>query len=151
VELIILTGLPGAGKSTFYRERFSATHTLVSKDLLRSGARQTSAIDVALRQGQSVVVDNTNPARADREPLIAHARRFGARVVGYFFVPDLPGCRRRNAARTGKARVPDVALYVAAKRLQEPQYDEGFDEIYDVRLDEAAGFAVTLRARASLL
>jgi predicted kinase len=150
VELVILIGLPGAGKSTYYRQRFAATHSLVSKDLLRSGARQTAAIEVALRKGESVVVDNTNPSRADRAALVAQARRLGARVIGYFFLPDLPGCRRRNAERTGKARVPDVALHVTARRLQAPAHDEGFDELYDVRLDEEAGFAAILRARATL-
>ena len=31
---MILVGLPGAGKTTFYRERFAATHRHVSKDLM---------------------------------------------------------------------------------------------------------------------
>jgi hypothetical protein len=32
VELVILTGLQAAGKTTFYRERFAATHVHISKD-----------------------------------------------------------------------------------------------------------------------
>jgi len=31
----MLIGLPGAGKTTFFRERFAATHDHVSKDALR--------------------------------------------------------------------------------------------------------------------
>jgi predicted kinase len=158
MELVVLIGLPGAGKSTFFQQRFAATHQLVSKDLLRPGGhlaeRQAALIEAALARGQSVVLDNTNPARVDRAAPLAQARRFGARVVGYFFVPDLAGCRRRNAGRTGRARVPDVALRVAARRLELPEHAEGFDEIYDVRLDEddggGGGFAASLRARASL-
>jgi predicted kinase len=149
VELIILVGLPGAGKSSFYAERFAATHTLVSKDRLphhkRPSARQAELIREALVRGESVVVDNTNPAVADRAPLIAEARRCGARVVGYLFPPDLPGCRRRNAAREGKARVPDVALYVAAKRLVPPTHAEGFDEVHEVTLVAPSGFSVVVR------
>jgi predicted kinase len=150
MELVVLIGLPGAGKSTFYRERLAAA-TLVSKDLLGAGGRlaerQGALVRAALGRGESVVVDNTNPAIADRAPLIAEARRQGARTIGYLFTPDLAGSRRRNAARTGKARVPDVALYVAAKRLQPPTHEEGFDELYDVRLVEGEGFAVALRER----
>jgi predicted kinase len=149
-ELVVLVGLPGAGKSTFYQQRFAATHLQVSKDLLRSGPRQAALIEQALARGQSVVVDNTSPARADRAPLIAEAQRRGARPICYFFPPDVPGCRRRNAARTGRARVPDVALYVAARRMEPPGYQEGFEEIYEVRLDEAGGFAVALRPREDL-
>src|SRR5947207_15378024 len=131
MELVILVGLPGAGKSTFFEERFAATHTVVSRDRMpahrRPAARQAELVGAALGRGESVVVDNTNPAVADRAPFIAEARRRGARVVGYFFPPDLPACRRRNAARTGPARVPDVALYVALKRLAPPAWGEGFD------------------------
>jgi predicted kinase len=46
MECVILIGLPASGKSTFFRERFAATHDHVSKDLLRnnrsrSGGRST--------------------------------------------------------------------------------------------------------------
>jgi predicted kinase len=146
---VVLIGLPGAGKSTFYRERLGEA-VLVSKDLLGSGRRQGELVRAALGRGESVVVDNTNPTLADRAPLIAEARRVGARAIGYFFVPDLPGSRRRNAGRTGRARVPDVALYVAAKRMQPPSYDEGFDALYEVRLVEGEGFVVALRPRPDL-
>jgi predicted kinase len=79
-----------------------------------------------------VVVDNTNAAAADRAPLIALARARGARVVGYFFPPDLAGSRARNARREGRARVPDVALYATLKRLQPPDLAEGFDQLHVV-------------------
>ena len=35
-ELVILVGLPGAGKTSFHRDRFTGTHVHVSKDLLRN-------------------------------------------------------------------------------------------------------------------
>ena len=35
MELVILVGLPGSGKTTFYQSRFAETHAHVSKDLLR--------------------------------------------------------------------------------------------------------------------
>jgi predicted kinase len=145
VDLVILMGLPGAGKSTFYEARFSATHELVSKDRLRNnrqpGARQAELIAAALRAGRSVVVDNTNPAVSDRAALIAQGRAHGARVVGYFLDPDVAGCRQRNDARTGRARVPAVAIYVTAKRLCPPTHAEGFDELFTVRLADG-GFDV---------
>ena len=36
MELVILVGLQGSGKSTFYRERFGSTHAHVSKDNFRN-------------------------------------------------------------------------------------------------------------------
>ena len=128
--LVIFVGLPASGKSTYFREHFAATHVHVSKDLLASGARQEPLIDKALAAGQSVVVDNTNPSPAVRAPLIALGRRHGARIVGYFFEVDVKTALARNRQREGKARIPDVAMFVTRKKLVPPSYDEGFDEIH---------------------
>jgi predicted kinase len=142
-EVVIVIGLPASGKSTFGRERFGA-HALVSKDLMpRSardkGERQAREIEQALGAGGSVLVDNTNPRVEDRAPLIAMARRFGARAIGYFFPPDVSASLYRNERRAPK--VPKVAIFLARKRMQPPSLAEGFDELYEVRLSER-GFEV---------
>ena len=139
---MILVGLPGSGKTSFFQSRFAATHDHVSKDLLPSardkGARQIALLEDALRAGRNVVVDNTNPRVVDRVPLVAAARRHGARVVGYFLDTARGECLARNRRREGRARVPDVAVHVAASRLQPPSREEGFDELYVVRSSEGA-------------
>jgi predicted kinase len=146
MELVILIGLQASGKSTFRRESFDATHAVVSKDLMRNNRRpqrrQMELIDEALGDGRSVVVDNTNPRRGDRAPLIAAGRRFGARIVGFFFPPSLAESSRRNAARTGRECVPEVALQATARLLEPPQWNEGFDGLYFVRISEQTGFDV---------
>jgi predicted kinase len=138
MELVILIGLQGAGKSTFYRTQFAATHEHISKDRLRNnprpGRRQRQLIETALRAGRSVVVDNTNPTVADRLELIELARAFGANVVGYGFEPDLEGCLQRNRGRVGKERVPDEVLPMTLRKFQPPTHSEGFDRLARVRL-----------------
>jgi predicted kinase len=149
-ELVVFVGLPASGKSTFYQQRFAATHELVSKDRMpnnrRRGARQRELIEAALRHGRPVVVDNTNTRRTDRAELVELARAAGATTALYHFTAAVRDCVRRNKLREGKARVPDVALFTAAKRLQPPAADEGFDARYEVALDEPnGGFVVTPR------
>ena len=95
-------------------------------------ARQLLLIEKALDDGKSVVVDNTNPSAAAREPLIDLARRFGVRIVGYFFDVPVKVALARNRQREGKERVPDVAIFVTAKKLVPPKFEEGFDEIHVV-------------------
>ena len=149
-ELVIFVGLQAAGKSSFFRERFGATHAHVSKDLMPRAARdkesrQLGQIEQALLIGRPVVVDNTNPRAADRTPLIELARRYEARVVGYFFEPRIQDSICRNQAR--EPQVPKVAIFTTAKKLQPPSFEEGFDEIHDVRLAEGGGFSVVQRAK----
>jgi predicted kinase len=133
---VIFIGLQGSGKSTYYREHFAATHVHVSKDMMKSArdrdTKQRLLIEKALGEGKPVVVDNTNPNPAVREPLIAIGRRCGARIVGYFFDVPVKVAVERNRQREGKARVPDVAVYVTSKKLVPPKFEEGFDEIHVV-------------------
>jgi predicted kinase len=145
-ELVLLIGLQASGKSSFYRARLADTHTLVSKDLLRNNrnreSRQRQLIEEALGAGRSVVLDNTNPTPEDRAGLILLGRSFGAAVVGYYFQSRLADCLERNRGRTGKERVPDIALYATRKRLVPPSPAEGFDRLFFVRLPGEAQFEV---------
>ena len=73
--------------------------------------------------------------------MIEIAHSFGAKVLCYYFVSSVRESLVRNRARTGKARVKDVAIFVAAKRLEEPTYAEGFDKIFLAKI-EGEGFQV---------
>ncbi|MFP5246737.1 MAG: AAA family ATPase [Thermoanaerobaculia bacterium] len=132
-ELVIFVGLQAAGKSSYYHARFAATHVHVSKDLMKNvrdrDLRQRQMIESALAAGQSVVVDNTNPTPLVRAPLIELGRAHGARVIACFFESTVKDAVARNRTREGKARVPDVAIYVTAKKLVPPKFEEGFDEV----------------------
>jgi predicted kinase len=133
MELIILIGLQGSGKTTYYHEHFAATHVHVSKDLMTNArnrdAMQLTQIDEALGAGRNVVVDNTNPTIDSRKPLIDAGKRHGARVIAVYLEPRIPTCLARNRQREGKARVPDVAIFVTKKKLVAPSIEEGFDEV----------------------
>jgi predicted kinase len=149
-ECVVFVGLPASGKSTFYQQRFAATHRQISKDLLPKSAnksvRQARDLRAALGAGQSVVVDNTNPAIADRAEIIGVARQLGAKVIGYYFAATARECVGRNRGREGAARVPPVAIFTAAKRLVVPTRDEGFDELWRVSIRPDGGFEVETMA-----
>ena len=132
-ECVILIGLPGAGKSTFVRQHYPR-HVHVSKDNFPPGARNKQArqdelLRGALAAGRPVVVDNTNVTVADRASIIGIARDFGARIVGVYMDVAVRDAIARNETRQGRARVPKVAIFTAAKRLEPPTSDEGFDEL----------------------
>ena len=143
MELVLFIGLPASGKSSFYRARFADTHCLVSKDLLknnrRKDRRQKQLIEEAFQNGLSVTLDNTHPEKAQRAPWIEMAKSWSAVVKGYYFSSLASECLERNRIRA--ERVPDVAIFSIAKQLQLPSFDEGFDELYYVKLTES-GFQV---------
>ena len=106
MELVIFVGLQASGKSTFFRERFAATHEHVSKDLFRNNRnrnrRQRELVEAALRAEFPVVVDNTNPSVEERRALIESGHKFGARIVGYCFESGMREVPRSQCSSRGQ-------------------------------------------------
>ena len=134
MDAVIFIGIQGAGKTSFYRERFFDTHVRISLDMLRTRHREQLLLDSCLLARQSSVVDNTNPLAADRQRYIVPARKAGFRVVAYLFRVPLQQAIERNDQRKFKQKVPVAALASTYKKLQPPSAGEGFDQIYTVEL-----------------
>ena len=141
MQAILLVGIQGSGKSTFYRECFFDTHVRISLDLLRTRHREQGLLQFCLATRQPFVVDKTNVTRAERAPWIAAAQAARFEVVGFFFVPDAQGAFARNTQR--ERRVPAAGLFGTLKRLQAPALDEGFDRLHQVVVAREGGFAVS--------
>lgn len=142
MDAVILVGIQAAGKSTFYEHRFADTHVRVSRDLLRTRAREGLLLQTCLGEGRPFVVDNTNVTAEERARFIAPARAAGFRVVGYFFRTDTRSAIARNRLREGKAVVPIPGILGTFKKLEEPRMEEGFDELHVVTLTSAGEFVV---------
>lgn len=136
MEAIIFTGIPGSGKSSFYLDHFFATHVRISLDLLKTRARENRFLEACLQTGQKFVVDNTNPSREERTRYLKLSKPAGFSLIGYYFASPVNPCLQRNAAREPPARVPDVAILSAARRLQRPSLEEGFDQLFYVSLQQ---------------
>lgn len=142
MQVIILMGIQGAGKSTFWRERLADTHVRINLDMLRTRHREKTLYDACLACGQNAVIDNTNPTVVDRARYIGPAKETGAEVVGYYFSSRVSDAMRRNAERETAKRVPDKAILGTAGRFELPSRDEGFDALYYVTCLEPRGFSV---------
>ncbi|MGB9244524.1 MAG: AAA family ATPase [Candidatus Acidiferrales bacterium] len=142
MEAVILVGVQGAGKSTFYGERFFDTHVRINLDMLRTRKREQLLLSACLDAGQSFVVDNTNPQASDRARYIAPARAKGFRVIAYFFDVPLRDAMHRNNQRKVRQKIPPVAVAGTHKKLEPPHKSEGFDQIFTVQVTEPAGFVI---------
>ena len=137
---ILFTGLQASGKTSFWQQYFpDLAH--VNLDTLHTRNKERILLDECFASGASFVVDNTNPTRKDRERYISRAKENGYRVISYYFQSSISACKERNSRRTGKALLPVSALAATHRILGLPGWDEGFDELYYVRIDDSS-FAV---------
>lgn len=136
MQAVIFIGIQASGKSTFCRDRFFNTHIRINLDMLKTRHREKIILQACLQAKQPFVVDNTNPTREDRARYISPAKDANFRLVGYYFESVLEDCKRRNAQRTGKARIPIPGIAATYKKLILPSYAEGFDELYSVKISE---------------
>lgn len=136
MEAILFIGLPASGKSSFYKDRFFNSHMRISLDVLKTRSREMTLLDTCLESDQRVVIDNTSPTVAERERFIRRVRQTRKRykLVGYYFQSKVDDCLVRNRERD--LPVPDVAIYAAAKKMERPSCEEGFDQLFYVRLDD---------------
>lgn len=142
MQVVILMGIQGAGKSTFYRERFADTHVRVNLDMLRTRHREKTLFQACLGCDQHMVIDNTNPTAADRARYIGPAQAAGADIDGYYFSSRISDAMSRNAEREAANRVPDKAILGTAGRLELPSLGEGFKALYYVTCLDSTGFLV---------
>jgi predicted kinase len=142
MEAVLLIGVQGSGKTTFYREHFFETHVRVSRDMLGTRHRQRLLLAACLEARQPFVVDDTNAARARRAEHIAAAKAAGFRVFGFFFRTSLADALRRNRQRPAERVVPAAGVAGTHKRLEPPQWEEGFDGLYTVEIAPDGRFEV---------
>jgi predicted kinase len=136
-EAIILTGLQGSGKTTYFEKHFSGTHVHISRDVLRTAEREKALIADCLANGRSYVLDNTNGTRASRAPYVRQAKEAGFAVRSIFFEVPVRTAIGRNNHRKDKPPIPVPAILRSAKHLQTPSLDEGFDDVQIVTVAAA--------------
>jgi aryl-alcohol dehydrogenase-like predicted oxidoreductase len=144
-EVVMVMGLPGAGKSALARGLIDDGFARLNRDEL-GGTLSGIALklDQLLARGPArVVLDNTYVTRAQRAEVIAVAARRGVPVRGLYIATPLAEAQRnvvwRMLEKHGRLLTPDelrrgrdntamspTALYRMQRTLEPPVADEGF-------------------------
>jgi predicted kinase len=143
-QIILAVGLPGSGKSTYFRKRGIQP---LSSDTLRGWLLDDESdqsqqyqvfstlrylLELRLRLGRKkTYVDATNLTPKERRPYVQLARRCGCELRAIYFDTPLATCKRRNRRR--QRRVPDEVVKRMARRLVPPSRAEGFQKITVVK------------------
>jgi predicted kinase len=134
MEMTIFCGIQATGKTSFYYERFSNTHALISLDQLKTRGKEKKEIISCFQQKQSIVIDNTNVSVNSRKEYIRLAKDNHYTITGYYFQSELDTAINRNRKREERNQVPEIALRMSYKKLDVPTYSEGFDKLYGVSI-----------------
>lgn len=149
-KLILLVGIPGAGKTTYAKEYIKSNLKTVhlSSDLIRAELYGDESIQGnpsevfslmqqramgALNEGYDVIYDATNITRKDRASIISICPKF-AKIEAHIIWAPIEACIERDSARD--RTVGQTVIDKMLKRFQAPYYDEDIDEIIIVKPDD---------------
>jgi histidinol phosphatase-like enzyme len=155
-DVVLVIGLPGAGKSTYAREMVGAGYERLNRD--EAGGRLAGlvpALEAALAAGRRrVVLDNTYGSRAARNEVIEAAWRHGVPVRCVWRPTSLedaqvnvvhrlleryghlPGPEElKRLARRDPAALSPGALFRHRRGWQPPDVAEGFTRVDEVRFE----------------
>ena len=133
--MVILMGLQGSGKSTFFNTEFKDKgYEHISMDILKTRRKEAERIQTCLDENRSCVIDNTNPTKADRARYITPGKHCDFRMVGYFLQSRLSDCLERNEKR--ERQVPKKGILATFNKIEMPSLDEGFDELNFVSIED---------------
>ncbi len=138
MEIVVLVGVPGSGKTTLALNSFP-NYRRINLDTLHTRSKEDEEITNSLANGRDIIIDNTNTTKRSRSKYIKMAKLFGVPVRAIFLNSPLELALERNATRQGKGRVPDRAVRFYSKILEPPSVEEGFDrvEVLDVNAEES--------------
>ena len=136
-NLVIFSGIPGSGKSTWAKAHLTDDIAWISRDEVRFAllgededyfAHETEVfekfveqINQNLKEGKRVFADATHINRASRRKLLERIHdKDNIDIDVYVFMTSLGTCLERNAQRDGRARVPDSVIRRMSAQLTDP-------------------------------
>lgn len=144
--LYILSGLPASGKSTYAVELAKKVNATVHHfdDIPGANRKETNGqayeefwrrIREDLNNGKTVIADGIHTSKALRQKILDAVSDIDCRKVLIVMNTPLDECLRRNANR--KPRLSDFCILAVRANYEPPTFDEGWDEIREVKTYES--------------
>ncbi|KAM3923496.1 bifunctional polynucleotide phosphatase/kinase [Leptodactylus fuscus] len=137
LEVVVTVGFPAAGKSTFIKEHLVPKgYAYANRDTLGTWQKCVAACEESLRNGKSIVVDNTNPDVESRSRYISCAQKAGVPVRCFLFTAPVEVAKHNNRFREmtskGHVSVNDIVINTYKSKFVPPSLSEGFSEILKI-------------------
>ena len=126
IEYVLMIGVALSGKTTYRKANFS--HTAVALSYFDNNRKkEMDHIEELLKEGKSVLVDDTNLSTNIRKQHIDLAKKHHAKVRGVFMNTSRAILEKRQKSR--RDPFPLTVIYKQLKELDTPTIEEGFDEL----------------------
>ncbi|KAL9604981.1 MAG: hypothetical protein Q9219_000169 [cf. Caloplaca sp. 3 TL-2023] len=142
VDIILLCGSPGSGKSTYYRKHLQPLgYERVNQDTLKTRDKCLKVATTCLIEGTAVAVDNTNADQETRAVWVQLAQKFQVPIRCVHFTASYKLCEHNDTVRAiarGKFNpdersiLPHSAFSSFASRFRQPKVEEGFQDVISV-------------------
>ena len=133
-EMILMIGRPASGKSTIAQDLARQYgYEIVSNDIQGTEAKTLRLAEQLLREGKSIIVDNTNGRPTQRAKVIELAQKYQIPVRGIKVKIPEDLNQHLNTIREilTQKHIPEVAIRTFNKNYVEPSLDEGFVELIE--------------------
>jgi predicted kinase len=126
MEYVLMIGVTLSGKTTYRKANFN--HEPVALSYFDNNRKkELEHIEEHLKEGKSVVVDDTNLTTMIRKQHIELAKKYRAKVRGIFMNTSRGVLEKRQRGR--RDPFPLAVIYKQLKELETPTSEEGFDEL----------------------
>lgn len=122
----MMIGVALSGKTTYRKANFN--YDVIALSYFNNNRKKEfQYIEECLKEGRSVIVDDTNLTVSLRKQHIDLAKKFNARVRGIFMNTSTVLLEQRQKRRRNS--IPLSVIYKQIKELEVPTMEEGFDQL----------------------
>lgn len=130
-HMILMVGFPGSGKSSLAKKIDG--YIIVSNDIHKT--KFTRVLDQHIKNGDRIIVDNTNPDKTTRKKVMSIAKKADY-VITCINITTSRDLAYHNmfyrAFKNNVQCIPKIAYDIYQKKYEQPSIDEGFDKIISI-------------------
>ena len=138
-DMLIMIGFPASGKSSvskrIKRKNIDCNYSIINRDTEKTIEKCEKKCEEEIKNGKSVIIDNTNPSKESRKRFITIAKKYNYKIRAVYMQTTKELSMHNNLYRHYKYNctpIPEIAYNIFNSKFEKPVIGEGFTEIVEV-------------------